>query len=347
MSVFIIAEAGVNHNGDLDRALEMIDAAHAMGADAVKFQTFSTEKVMTRSAEKAEYQKRQTGDGSQFDMVKKLELSEADHRAIVARCGERGIEFMSTAFDADSHDLLLDLGIRRVKIPSGEITNWPFVRQLVAAGLPLILSTGMADMQEIHDAIHVIAEARAAAGHAQPLGEILTVLHCTSNYPADFADVNLRAMGSIAAETGLPIGYSDHTLGISVATAAVALGATVIEKHFTLDRNLPGPDHAASIEPAEFAAMVAQIRSVEEALGSFVKAPAPAELGVRAVARRSIMSGRDMPAGTLLTEADLVMMRPGTGIPPTQIDRLLGRELRVDVGEGLQMSWDMLVETAV
>lgn len=346
MPVFIIAEAGVNHNGDLGRALAMVDAAQAMGADAVKFQTFSTEKVMTRTAEKAEYQKRQTGEGSQFDMVKKLELSEADHRAIVERCGALGIEFMSTAFDAESHELLLDLGIRRVKIPSGEITNWPFIRQLVGAGLPVILSTGMADMKEIHEAINVIEKERLARGHMQALAEVLTVLHCTSNYPADFGDVNLRAMNSIAAETGFPVGYSDHTLGISVATAAVALGAMVIEKHFTLDRDLPGPDHAASIEPDEFAAMVLQIRSVERALGSTVKAPAPAELGVRAVARRSVMSGRVLPAGTELTEADVIMMRPGTGISPTELDRLIGRRLRVDVDEGEQITWEMFSDPA-
>jgi sialic acid synthase SpsE len=324
----------------------MVDVAHAMGADAVKFQTFSAEKLMTRDAGKAAYQKRQTGEGSQFDMVKKLELSKSDHRILADRCGELGIEFMSTAFDAEAHKLLLDLGIRRVKIPSGEITNWPLIRQLVTAGLPVILSTGMADMQEIHEAIAVVAEARAVAGHRQPLDEMLTILHCTSNYPADFEDVNLRAMGSISAETGMPIGYSDHTLGISVATAAVALGAAVIEKHFTLDRDLPGPDHAASVEPEEFAAMVRQIRSVELALGSPVKAPGPAELGVRAVARRSVTAGRALAAGTRLNAGDLVMMRPGTGISPTRLDGLIGRELRVDIERGRQLGWDMLVDTS-
>jgi N,N'-diacetyllegionaminate synthase len=342
LKTFIIAEAGVNHNGDLDRALAMVDAAKAFGADAVKFQTFTTENVMTRSAEKAEYQKRQTGEGSQFDMVKKLELDEAAHRAIVRRCDEIGIEFMSTAFDTGSHELLLGLGIKRIKIPSGEITNWPFIRDLLRADLPIILSTGMATMDEIDDTVAFIGRVRAENGFATPLQQCLTILHCTSNYPADFSDVNLRAMCSIAEHCSMPVGYSDHTLGTAVSTAAVALGATIIEKHFTLDKNLPGPDHAASIEPDEFAAMVAQIRAVELAMGSPVKAPADAELGVRAVARRSITSARDLAAGTELASSDLVMMRPGTGISPRELETLIGRRLKVSVTQHTALSWDMI-----
>jgi N,N'-diacetyllegionaminate synthase len=342
VAAFIIAEAGVNHNGDLGRALEMVEVAACIGADAVKFQSFLTEKVMTRSAEKAEYQKRQTGAGSQFDMVKKLELDAEAHHLLAERCNRVGVEFMSTAFDVDSHKLLCRLGVRRIKVPSGEITNWPFLRALLADDLPIILSTGMATLDEIVDTVEFIKVVREANGFDTQLAERLTILHCTSNYPADFCDVNLRAMRTIAESTGLPVGYSDHTLGTAVATAAVAMGAEIIEKHFTLDRGLPGPDHMASIEPNEFKFMVSQIRTVEAALGSDQKVPAPCELGVRAVARRSITSARDLVAGSILQPDDLAMMRPGTGISPRMLDDVVGRTLQVEVPEGTLLDWTML-----
>lgn len=342
MAAFIIAEAGVNHNGDLGRALEMVDVAAEIGANAVKFQSFLTEKVMSRTAEKAEYQKRQTGGGSQFDMVKKLELDAEAHYRLAERCKRVGIEFMSTAFDLESHKLLRRLGIRRIKVPSGELTNWPFLQSLLADDLPIILSTGMASLDEIIDTVEFMKRVRNANGFSAELSERLTILHCTSNYPADFCDVNLRAMLTIAETTGFPVGYSDHTLGTAVATAAIAMGATIIEKHFTLDRGLPGPDHMASIEPDEFKFMVSQIRAVEAALGSAEKAPAPCELGVRAVARRSITIARDLTAGSTLQADDVVMMRPGTGISPRMLDKVVGRTLKVDLSTGTLLEWTML-----
>lgn len=342
MRVFVIAEAGVNHNGDAARALEMVDVAAKSGADAIKFQTFSADKLVSHQAEKAEYQKRETGEGSQHAMLKALEMSDALHAALVVRCGQTGIEFMSTPFDDEAADMLIALGMRRIKVPSGEITNHPFLRHLAGKDRPLIVSTGMATMAEITEALAVIANVRTARGFAAPLEDMVTVLHCTSNYPAEPSDVNLRAMRTIADETGMPVGYSDHTLGLAVSTAAIAMGATVIEKHFTLDRTLPGPDHSASLTPDELAALIVQIRTVEAALGSPVKAPTDAELPVRAVARRSVSVTRDSPAGTMLTRSDLALLRPGSGIAPRHIDELSGRTLARDVVRGTPLTWDDL-----
>ncbi len=339
MSVFVIAEAGVNHNGDASRALEMVDIAAAAGADAIKFQTFSAEKLVTEAAEKAEYQKRETGGGSQYAMLKALEMSEDLHRALFVRCDEKGIEFMSTPFDSEAAEMLAALGMKRIKVPSGEITNHPFLRYLAAKDMPLIVSTGMATLKEIEEALAVIAAARAAAGFVAPLQEMVTVLHCTSNYPASARDVNLRAMRTIAEATGVPIGYSDHTLGLAVSTAAVALGATVIEKHFTLDRSLPGPDHRASLTPEELAALVKQIRTIEAALGSAVKAPSDAELAVRQVARRSVTAARALCAGETVELSALALLRPGTGIEPKHLDSLAGRRLARDVAAGMPLVW--------
>ncbi len=342
MSVFVIAEAGVNHNGDGDRALAMIDVAADAGADAIKFQTFSADKLASPQAEKADYQKRETGDGGQHAMLKALEMSDALHIRLVERCDLAGIEFMSTPFDDEAADMLVTLGMRRIKIPSGEITNHTFLRHLAAKDRPLILSTGMADMAEITDALAVIAGVRKARGFAAPLEEVVTVLHCTSNYPADANDVNLRAMQTIAAETGMPVGYSDHTLGLAVSTAAVAMGARVIEKHFTLDRTLPGPDHRASLDPSELASLIEQIRTVEKALGSPIKAPTASELPVRSVARRSVAAARDLAAGTMLTRGDVALLRPGTGIPPRDVDAISGRTLARDVARGAPLAWNDL-----
>lgn len=342
MSVFIIAEAGVNHNGDADRALAMVDAARAAGADAVKFQTFSADKLAAPGAEKADYQKRETGDGDQHGMLKALEMSEDLHHRLIARCAEVGVEFMSTPFDEEAADFLVAAGMRRIKVPSGEIVNHPFLRHLAALDRPMIVSTGMATMEEITDAVAVIAETRAKHGLAAPLEQVVSVLHCTSNYPAAPSDVNLRAMRTIAEVTGLPVGYSDHTLGLAVSTAAVALGAVVIEKHFTLDPTLPGPDHRASLTVPELTALVRQIRDVEAALGSAEKAPTAAEIPVRAVARRSVMARRALPAGHVLAEEDLILLRPASGIAPRFFHTLAGRALQADVEAGQPLSWDIL-----
>lgn len=342
MSVFIIAEAGVNHNGDADRALAMVDAARAAGADAVKFQTFSADKLAAPGAEKADYQKRETGEGGQHAMLKALEMSEDLHHRLIARCRDVGIEFMSTPFDEEAADFLVGAGMARIKSPSGEIVNHPFLRHLAALDRPMIVSTGMATMDEIVEAVAVIAETRAARGLTAPLQDVLTILHCTSNYPAAPSDVNLRAMRTIGEVTGLPVGYSDHTLGLAVSTAAVALGAAVIEKHFTLDPTLPGPDHRASLTVGELTDLVRQIRDVEAALGSSVKAPTEAELPVRAVARRSVMARTALPAGHVLGLDDLILLRPASGIAPRHRDELPGRTLRAAVEAGQPLTWELL-----
>lgn len=339
VKTFIIAEAGVNHNGRQDLALALIDEAAASGADAVKFQTFSADKLVRKGAATAEYQQRQTGVTDQHAMLKALELSQDFYSELVRRCEERGVEFMSTAFDEDAADFLANLGMRRFKVPSGEITNEPFLAHLARIGRPIILSTGMADMAEITRAVAVIRQARADAGLTDLAHGDLTILHCTSNYPAKSEDVNLRAMGTIAMETALPVGYSDHTLGIAVSTAAVALGATIIEKHFTLDRDLPGPDHGASLTIAELGEMVRQIRSVEAALGSTEKRPTESELPVRALVRRSVTVVRALAAGAVLQRQDLGLMRPGDGIAPGDLDSLIGRRVRHDVPAGTTLRW--------
>ncbi len=339
MRTFIIAEAGVNHNGDEQLALQLVDTAAACGADAVKFQTFSADKLVRAGAEKAEYQKRATGSGDQHAMLKALEMSEAMHHKIVERCHRAGIEFMSTPFDAQAADFLLELGMARIKVPSGELTNDPFLAFLAAKDVPLIVSTGMATLDEIMHAVQVIAAARSAAGHTAPLSEMLTILHCTSNYPAQCSDVNLRAMATIGVATGLPVGYSDHTLGLAVSTAAVALGARVIEKHFTLDREMAGPDHKASLTPAQLGELVSQIRDVEQALGSDVKAPTASEWPIRQLVRRSATLTRALAAGAVLEAGDLVLLRPGTGVPPGELAALPGRVLKHDMAAGATLQW--------
>jgi N,N'-diacetyllegionaminate synthase len=337
MSTFLIAEAGVNHNGDERLALELVATAARCGADAVKFQTFSADKLVRPGAATADYQQQATGARDQHAMLKALELSEAAHARLFARCTELGIEFMSTPFDEQAADFLLSLGMKRIKVPSGEITNEPFLRYLAAKGVPLILSTGMSTLEEIQRAAQVIGQARGAA--SAPLAQVLTILHCTSNYPAQCADVNLRAMQTIAAATGLPVGYSDHTQGLAVSTAAVALGAVVIEKHFTLDRALPGPDHKASLVPEELAALVRQIRDVEQALGSTEKRPAQAELAIRALVRRSVTTVREVQAGSRIEAADVALLRPGTGIAPSELAAVVGRKAARNLQAGTTLQW--------
>jgi N,N'-diacetyllegionaminate synthase len=339
MSAFIIAEAGVNHNGDEEKAHRLVEKAAASGADAVKFQTFSADKLVRRGAQKAEYQKKSTGSGDQHAMLKALEMPEKLHVALSRRCEQLGIEFMSTAFDEEALDLLISIGIKRIKVPSGELTNTPFLRYMASKNLPLIISTGMATLDEVLEAVRVVDETRRAAGFAEPLNQIVTVLHCTSNYPTAVADVNLNAMLTMGKALGVPVGYSDHTLGGAVATAAVAMGAVVIEKHFTLDKTLPGPDHAASMAPHELAALVAAIREVEVALGDGVKAPSPSELPVRDLVRRSVTSLREIPSGSVIEPRDVALLRPGTGIAPRNLQDVFGRRAARTIPAGETLDW--------
>lgn len=324
MSTFIIAEAGVNHDGSLAKALRLIDIAAESGADAVKFQTFRTEEVTTRAAPKAAYQERETGEGSQFEMIKRLELSADDHAALARRAAERGIEFMSTPFAPWAVDLLVGLGMRRIKIASGEIVNLPLIRTVARTGLPIILSTGMATMPEVERAVGWIRGVWADI--AKPAAEDeLIVLHCTSDYPTPPRFVNLAAMNALGERLGVPIGYSDHSEGTLVAVAAVARGARVIEKHFTEDRAAFGPDHSASLDPAGLRALVEAIRFTEQALGSPEKAPAANELATRELVRRSAFARRAIATGEVITEDAVAFLRPGTGIGPDQVDALIGR----------------------
>jgi N,N'-diacetyllegionaminate synthase len=324
MRTLIIAEAGVNHNGNLGMAQGLIDAAADAGADLVKFQTFSADRLVTPNAKKAGYQIRTTDEGeSHHAMIQRLELTREAHETLIAHCASRGIGFFSSGFDTDSIDLLAELGLDRFKIPSGEITNLPYLRHVGRYRKPVILSTGMATMDEIGAALNVLKEAGTPT-------ERVTVLHCSTEYPAPMAEVNLHAMLTIRDTFGVEVGYSDHTSGIEVSTAAVALGATVIEKHFTLDRRLPGPDHAASLEPAELTAMVAAIRNIEQALGDGIKRPTPSELLNRPIARKSLVAARAIRAGDRITEADLAVKRPGTGVSPMRWDEVIGMEARRD-----------------
>jgi N-acetylneuraminate synthase len=332
--VFVIAEAGVNHNGSLDLALKLVDAAKSSGADAVKFQTFRADLLATRSAHKAAYQERTTANSeSQFQMLQRLELDEAAHRCLIEHCREVGIQFLSSPFDAQSADLLDAMDLPLYKIPSGEITNLPFLEHLARKGRPLILSTGMSTLGEVEEAVELLKTAGATE---------LTLLHCVTEYPAPYADVNLRAMLTLKMAFGLPVGYSDHTPGIEIAIAAVALGAEVIEKHFTLDRSLPGPDHAASLEPGELQQMVTAIRHVEAALGNGIKAPAACELPNISVARKSLVALRPLPAGHRLTAGDLDIKRPGNGLAPKMIPALIGRTLRAGLDKDEVITWDHL-----
>ncbi len=331
---FIIAEAGVNHNGRIELARQLVDAAVEAGADAVKFQTFKAERLVTEEAPKAAYQQKTTGaEESQLEMLQRLELSAEAHRELLGHCRERGALFMSSPFDEQSADFLDGLGVAVFKIPSGELTNLPFLEHVAHKGKPMIVSTGMADLEEVKAAVQAIE----AAGNRQAV-----VLHCLSNYPADPAEANLRAMQAMENALDLPVGYSDHTPGVEVALAAVALGACVIEKHFTLDRSLPGPDHRASLEPGELAVMVQGIRVVEAALGHGRKEPAPSEVNTAAVARKSLVAAQDIPAGTALTSDMIAVKRPGTGLPPSMRDALLGRRTRVAIRLGTLLSLEMV-----
>ncbi|MBS1583353.1 MAG: N-acetylneuraminate synthase [Bacteroidetes bacterium] len=332
----IIAEAGVNHNGDLDLARRLIDVAANAGADIVKFQTFKAEKIISAAAPKAAYQQQATGASeSQLEMVRKLELSEADHDVLMAHCQERGIAFLSTPFDPDSIELLRRKGITIGKVPSGEITNKPYLTAMARAFPRLIVSTGMCTLDEVRAALDVLLAAGADRS-------AITLLHCNTEYPTPMADVDLRAMRTMADAFGLPVGYSDHTLGIEVPIAAVALGAVVIEKHITLDPAMPGPDHRASLPPEGLEAMVRGIRNIEAALGDGIKRPSPSEAKNIAIARKSIHLARHVARGTAITAQDLIMLRPGDGLSPMHVDDVIGRRAARDLAAGIKLRSDDL-----
>lgn len=316
--VFIIAEAGVNHNGDIEIARKLIDAAAEAGADAVKFQTFKADSLVRKDAGKALYQQKNAAnkEESQYEMLKKLELSGEMHKQLMDYCTQRRIMFLSTPFDIDSIRMLSDYGVTILKVPSGEITNYPYLVEVGKTGKPVLLSTGMSNINEVQDAVNVLKE----NGSSQ-----ITVLHCNTEYPTPMQDVNLRAICMIKEKIGLPVGYSDHTLGIEVPVAAVALGATVIEKHFTLDRNMDGPDHKASLEASELRTMVSAIRNIEQALGNGIKEPTFSELPNREVVRKSIVAKCKILEGELYTTENITTKRPGNGLSPMRWHDVIGK----------------------
>jgi len=317
----IIAEAGVNHNGDINLAKKLIDAAAEAGADYVKFQTFKTELLVSKNAKKADYQikNQKNKNNSQFDMLKKLELAEETHYKLIDYCKQKNIKFLSTAFDFQSIDFLADLGIDFFKIPSGELTNYPYLKKIAKKKLPVVISTGMANLQEISDALKVFNSCEFYKNNKN-----ITILHCSSEYPTPMNVVNLSAMNTIGQKFNVEIGYSDHTLGIEIPIAAVAMGAKVIEKHFTLDNNLPGPDHKASLEPIELKNMVTAIRNIEKALGNGEKEPNNLELKNKPLVRKSIIAKKNINKGDILTEENITTKRPGTGLSPFFWDKVIG-----------------------
>lgn len=335
--VVIIAEAGVNHNGDMQLAKKLIEVAAEAGADFVKFQTFKADKLVSKEAKKAAYQHENIGgeDDSQYNMLKKLELSEAQHEELITYATENGVKFLSTGFDEESIDFLDQLGMEFFKIPSGEITNLPYLLHVARKNKPIVLSTGMCNLSEIEAALEVLERV------SKP--EDITVLHCNTEYPTPMEDVNLKAMVTIGEALKVKIGYSDHTNGIEVPIAAVALGATVIEKHFTLDRNLPGPDHRASLEPEELKAMVRGIRNIEKAIsGSGRKVPSDSEAKNKILGRKSIFLKSDLEKGKILSESDFIMKRPGNGISPMELQKVVGRTVNKGLIAGKMLLWENL-----
>ena len=324
----IIAEAGVNHNGDIAKAKALIDKGAEAGVDYVKFQTFKAEKLVTKQAQRAAYQDKNTqNNDSQYEMLKKLELSQTVHQELIDYCKVKGVKFLSTGFDNDSLAFLAQLGVRIAKVPSGEITNLPYLRQVASLFPEVILSTGMATINEIKDAVKVLTDEGVSK-------EKITILHCNTEYPTPMEDVNLKAMLHIQRELGVPVGYSDHTLGIEVPIAAVALGATVIEKHFTLDKTLPGPDHKASLEPEELKAMVSAIRNIEKAVGgSGIKEVSASEAKNKPIVRKSIVAAKKIVKGESFTVENLTVKRPGIGISPMQWDEVIGKTAKKDFEE--------------
>ena len=330
--IFIIAEAGVNHNGRVDLAYKLVDVAKEAGADAIKFQTFKAEKVVSSKAPKAEYQKKATSsDESQLEMIKKLELSFEDFVKLKKYCDKKGIMFLSTPFDHQSIDFLYNL-IDIYKIPSGEIINYPYLKHIAAKNKPMIMSTGMTNLGEVEEAINTIRTVNSEAK--------ISLLHCTTNYPAPYEEVNLKAMQTLTAAFKLPVGYSDHTLGIEVPIAAAALGARIIEKHFTLDKKLLGPDHKASLEPGELKEMIKAIRNIEKALGDGIKKPNKSEIEIIKVARRSLIATRDIRIGEIIKESDIIIKRPGTGIPPKFKEIVIGMRIINGIRQDEPFRWE-------
>ena len=327
---FIIAEAGVNHNGSIQIAKDLIDAAKDAGADAVKFQTFKTDSIVTKSAPKAEYQKKSSKDPSQYEMIKKLELSPDEFRELSAYADNKGIMFLSSPFDEESIDLLDEIGVPAFKLGSGEITNLPLIKYLVTKGKPLILSTGMASLGEIEEAIKISK------------GIDLFLMYCVTNYPASVEEIDLNVMQTLENAFKLPVGFSDHTMGIELSVAAAALGARIIEKHFTLDRNSEGPDHKASLEPKELKLMIDSIRNVEKAMGNGVKELSKDELSIKKMARKSIMATRDIQKGETLQIDMLSIKRPETGIYPKYLDQIIGKEIKKAIKKDEPIKWDNL-----
>ncbi|WP_095075009.1 N-acetylneuraminate synthase [Tenacibaculum jejuense] len=335
----IIAEAGVNHNGSITTAKQLIDVAVEAKVDLVKFQTFKADVIVSKTAKKADYQIKNTKEesDSQYEMLKKLELSHEDHLELISYCKEKGIEFFSTAFDVDGIDYLESLDFRLYKIPSGEITNYPYIKSIAQKRKPVIVSTGMCNLSEIEQAIKILIENGLSRSE-------ITILHCNTEYPTPMKDVNLKAMKTIEKAFGVKVGYSDHTLGIEVPIAAVALGATVIEKHFTLDRNLPGPDHRASLEPQELKDMVYAIRNIEEAVsGNGIKEPSESEKKNKKIARKSIHLKNELKEGQIIKEEDLQPLRPGDGISTMQWNQVIGRRVSGDLNKFHKLKWSDLI----
>lgn len=326
---YVIAEVGVNHNGDIKLARQLIDVAVESGADAVKFQTFKSEKLVSKQAAKAAYQIKNTdNDDTQYEMLKKLELSFDDFKELKTYCEEKGIEFLSTPFDEESANFLCEIGVHALKIGSGDLTNIPFLEHLSRFNIPILLSTGMGTLSEVEEALEALG------------GNDVAILHCTSNYPSPVEDVNLQVIATLAKAFNKPIGYSDHTEGNEITFASVAMGAKIIEKHFTLDRSLPGPDHQASITPEELRVLVRGIRNIEAAFGDGVKRCMPSEENTKSVARKSLVAAKDLTPGEILTESNLEIKRPGTGVPPKYFSKLLGKQVKRSVDRDQVLSWE-------
>jgi len=323
--VIIIAEVGVNHNGSIELAYKLVDAAKEAGADAVKFQSFKADSLVSKSAVKAEYQTKTTdANETQYDMIKKLELSPGDHHCLINYCRKKEIQFLSSPFDLESIDMLVEFGLDTFKIPSGEITNLPYLQKIGVLKKNVILSSGMANLNEVSDAIHVLVDYGTRK-------DKITVLHCNTEYPTPFEDVNLNAMLTIKNAFDVKVGYSDHTTGIEVPIAAVALGAEIIEKHVTLDKSMEGPDHKASLEPIEFKRMVDAIRNIEKAMGDGIKKPSPSEIKNIHIARKSIHTKVSIKKGDFISENDLIMKRPGDGISPMRLEEVIGKKAKIDM----------------
>lgn len=331
-STFIIAEIGVNHNGSVELAKKLIDKAYEAGADAVKFQTFKTENLVTKDAAKADYQINNSGEDSQYNMLRNLELSDNEFREIAKYAKKRGIIFLSSPFDIESVDLLDDIGVPFVKIASGEITNYPLLKHIAKKHKPVILSTGMSTIGEIEEALNLLEKYNVS----------IILMHCLTSYPAKVEDANLNVIKTLRITFKKPVGFSDHTLGIEASIAAVALGSCIIEKHFTIDKNLPGPDHIASLEPQEFAEMTRYIRNIEIGLGNGIKKPTNEEIEIKKVVRKSIVAKNDISRGTILNRDMLEIKRPGTGIEPKYIDKLIGKELIEDIKKDSLIKWKQL-----